>query len=110
MTTQPQSDEHKEALSAPLWHVYLIRTKNNALYCGVTTDVARRFDEHQKNGTKTAKYLRGKQPLTLAWSYEVGDKRLAMSLEWKIKRLSKREKERLCTENGLIQVLINDSI
>ncbi|WP_407333782.1 GIY-YIG nuclease family protein [Enterovibrio sp. 27052020O] len=94
----------------PTWSVYLIRTRDNALYCGVTTDVERRFNEHQKNGTKTAKYLRGKQPLTLAWSYEVGDKQKAMSLEWKIKRLTKREKERLCKESDLITVLFNDSI
>ncbi|MEZ8140468.1 hypothetical protein A1OO_14155 [Enterovibrio norvegicus FF-33] len=94
----------------PSWSVYLIRTRDNALYCGVTTDVERRFGEHQKNGTKTAKYLRGKQPLTLAWSYEVGNKQKAMSLEWKIKRLTKRDKERLCTESDLITVLFNDSI
>ncbi|MDD1792194.1 GIY-YIG nuclease family protein [Enterovibrio sp. ZSDZ42] len=98
--TQPQTQTS--------WYVYLIRTRENALYCGVTTDVQRRFDEHQQNGTKTAKYLRGKQPLTLAWSHEVGAKQKAMSLEWKIKRLAKRDKERLCKESDLILVLFND--
>ncbi|KXF83458.1 hypothetical protein ATN88_06100 [Enterovibrio coralii] len=92
------------------WHVYLIRTNDNALYCGVTIDVARRFDEHQKNGTKTAKYLRGKQPLSLAWTQEIGTKQQAMSLEWKIKRLAKKDKERLCNDSGFAQVFINDNI
>ncbi|MFD2178215.1 GIY-YIG nuclease family protein [Veronia pacifica] len=80
------------------WFVYLIRTKDAALYCGVTTDVDRRFNEHQENGTKTAKYLRGKQPLILAWYKRVGDKRLAMRLEYRIKRLKKTQKERLCCD------------
>lgn len=101
MTLTPSND-------VPVWHVYLIRARDNSLYCGVTTDVMRRFDEHQQNGTKTAKYLRGKQPLTLAWSYEVGTKQQAMSLEWYIKRLTKREKEQLCKEPDRIQVLLND--
>lgn len=91
------------------WYVYLIRTRDNALYCGVTTDVARRFSEHQDNGTKTAKYLRGKQPLTLAWTYQAASKREAMSLEWKIKRLTKRDKEHLCNDTDRIKVLLNNN-
>ncbi|WP_028022557.1 GIY-YIG nuclease family protein [Enterovibrio calviensis] len=105
--TQTDLEETPPRPQAP-WYVYLIRTRENALYCGVTTDVQRRFGEHQENGTKTAKYLRGKQPLTLAWSHEVGAKQKAMSLEWKIKRLAKRDKERLCKESDLILVLFND--
>ncbi|MGF1682870.1 GIY-YIG nuclease family protein [Photobacterium minamisatsumaniensis] len=78
----------------PVWSVYLIRTASNHLYCGVTTDVERRFKEHQ--GTmKGAKYLRGKGPLTIAWSSEVGSKRVAMQLEYRIKRLSKKQKEQI---------------
>lgn len=105
MSSTPSDNTPNAAAS---WCVYLIRARDNSLYCGVTTDIARRFNEHQENGTKTAKYLRGKQPLRLAWSYEVGTKQQAMSLEWKIKRLAKREKERLCTEHDRIQVLLND--
>ncbi len=29
------------------WSVYLIRNNRNALYCGVTNDVERRFNQHQ---------------------------------------------------------------
>nr|WP_150142508.1 GIY-YIG nuclease family protein [Candidatus Enterovibrio escacola] len=92
------------------WYVYLIRTRNDALYCGVTTNVSRRFEEHQENRRKTAKYLRGKQPLILAWSLDVGDKKLAIALEWRIKRLTKQAKERLCLKNNRILVLFDDSI
>ncbi|MDW3059469.1 GIY-YIG nuclease family protein, partial [Vibrio sp. 1978] len=29
------------------WSVYLIRNNRNALYCGVTNDIERRFKQHQ---------------------------------------------------------------
>lgn len=76
------------------WSVYLIRTAGNQLYCGVTTDVERRFNEHQTR-PQGAKYLKGKGPLTLAWCECVGDKRLAMQIEYRIKQLPKARKERL---------------
>ncbi|MGF1692420.1 GIY-YIG nuclease family protein [Photobacterium kagoshimensis] len=68
--------------------------RNNSLYCGVTVDVSRRFAQHQ-TGKQGAKALKGKGPLLLAWSQEVGDKRLAMQLEYRIKRLTKAKKEAL---------------
>jgi putative endonuclease len=47
------------------WYVYIIRCKDGSLYTGITTNVNRRFQEHKSQGSKTAKYLRGKQSLTL---------------------------------------------
>lgn len=80
----------------PNWWVYLIRTSGNALYCGVTTDVERRFQQHQQG--KGAKALRGKGPLELVWSYSAGaNKSQALKLEYRIKRLSKCEKENIIT-------------
>ena len=35
-----------ETLSKP-WYVYLVRAANNALYCGISDDVQRRFAAHQ---------------------------------------------------------------
>ncbi|EDM2309692.1 GIY-YIG nuclease family protein, partial [Salmonella enterica] len=48
------------------WYLYLIRTADNALYTGITTDVARRYRQHQTG--KGAKALRGKGELTLAFA------------------------------------------
>lgn len=45
------------------WWLYLVRDNQNRLYTGITTDVIRRFRQHQK-GTG-AKNLRGKGPLHL---------------------------------------------
>jgi putative endonuclease len=88
----------------PLWSVYLIRTAYNTLYCGVTTDVQRRYGEHQ-SGKKGAKYLKGKGPLTLAWHEYVGDKRLAMQIEYRIKQLPKIKKEAIITQHLNVKML-----
>lgn len=79
------------------WSVYLIRTASNHLYCGVTTDVERRLNEH-RGGKKGAKYLKGKGPLVLAWTAQVGDKKKAMRLEYRIKKLSKAKKESIVNQ------------
>jgi len=88
------------------WYLYLIRTENNALYTGITTDVARRFTQHQTG--KGAKALRGKGELTLAFSEEVGERSLALRLEYRIKQLTKRQKERLVAGEILLNSLITD--
>lgn len=82
---------------ASSWFVYLVRTKHNTLYCGITTDVKRRFLEHQ-NGVG-AKALRGRGPLCLAWFQSVeGGRSFASKLEHKIKKLPKKTKERMIYE------------
>ncbi len=75
------------------WWVYLIRNRNNALYCGVTNDLERRFEMHQSG--KGAKALRGKGPLALVWYQELSCKSQAMKLEYRIKQLSKQRKEQI---------------
>ena len=75
-----------------LWSLYLIRTADNRLYTGITTDVARRFMQHQSG--KGAKALRGKGELILVFSAPVGERSLALRMEYRIKQLTKRQKER----------------
>ncbi|SFM38527.1 putative endonuclease [Marinobacter zhejiangensis] len=75
------------------WSLYLVRTAKGALYTGITTDVERRFGEHQAG--RGARALRGKGPLDLAFAVEVGERRLAAQLEWKVKQWPKAQKEAL---------------
>lgn len=76
---------------AAAWSIYLVRCWDGALYTGITTDVARRFTEHQSG--KGAKYLRGKGPLALVWQQEVGSRSAALVAEAAIKKLDKAGKE-----------------
>ncbi len=78
------------------WFLYIIRCSDNSLYTGITLDMDRRFEEHCSQSKKCAKYLKGKAPLQLVFTTEAGqDKSAASRLEYRIKRLSKLQKERL---------------
>ncbi|CNI05799.1 GIY-YIG nuclease superfamily protein [Yersinia aldovae] len=80
-------------MSDNLWHLYLLRTASGMLYTGITTDVTRRLAQHQAG--KGAKALRGKGELTLVFQCEAGDRSTALKLEYRVKQLSKLQKEKL---------------
>ncbi|MDY6841130.1 MAG: GIY-YIG nuclease family protein [Pseudomonadota bacterium] len=77
------------------WHLYLLRTASGALYTGISTDVERRFAEHQAGAPKGARSLRGKGPLELVFRAQAGDRSRASRLEWYIKRWPRSRKEAL---------------
>jgi putative endonuclease len=78
---------------AAVWFLYIIRTDKHSLYTGITTDVARRLYQHQIG--KGAKYLKGHQNLTIVYQLSVGDRSTALKLEYRIKQLTKTQKEKL---------------
>ena len=90
-----QSGLEQKAHKMGTWFLYLIRGKDNSLYTGITTDVKRRFNEHQGNDRKGSKYLRGKAPLQLVLKKKIGNKSLASRVEAKVKKLPKTDKELL---------------
>jgi putative endonuclease len=73
----------------------MIRCADGSLYTGVTTEVARRFEEHSSGGPKAAKYLRGRGPFVLVYSRAIGSRSKALLEERRIKRLKKTDKEAL---------------
>ena len=87
----------------PPWTLYMIRTVQNSLYTGITTNIQRRFLEHQSSGPKAAKALKGKGPLVLEFQHTVGTRSQALKLEYKIKQLSKHKKERLIGQPELLK-------
>lgn len=88
------------------WYLYLVRTVDNRLYTGITTDVVRRFGQHQSG--KGAKALRGKGELKLAFSHLVGDRSTALRLEYRIKQLAKTQKEMLVVGTLSFEDLLAD--
>ncbi|UXK08476.1 GIY-YIG nuclease family protein [Shewanella putrefaciens] len=93
-----------EIVQVSMWYLYLIRCANGHLYTGITTDVARRFKDHQSNGPKAAKYLRGKGPLTLMYQEQVGTRSDALRREIAVKKLSRNQKLALIeSERGLLE-------
>lgn len=74
------------------WHIYIIECADGRLYTGITTDLPRRFEEHQSGGAKAAKALRGKGPLKLVYTQQVQGRSIASKLEAAIKKLQRNEK------------------
>lgn len=89
------------------WFLYLVRDRDNRLYTGITTDVARRFSQHCA-GTG-ARNLRGRMPLELYWSYPVGSKPEALRAEYRLKRWPKIQKEQLPFSTQLQQRLLQSA-
>ena len=74
-----------------LWYVYVVRCADDSLYTGITTDVARRVEEH--NGSpRGARYTRARRPVTLERSWSFGSRSEAASAEYAFKRLSREAK------------------
>ena len=90
------------------WYLYLLRCSDGSLYTGITTNVARRFAEHRENSGTGAKYLRGRRPLMLVFQKKLGSRSLALAVESKVKRLSKKRKEDLIRSNEHIEVIIKE--
>lgn len=91
----------------PPWYLYILRCKNNSLYTGITLDVDRRIAEHagELGVNKGAKALRGKSPLELVYKKSLSGKSEALKLEYKVKKLAKREKEALVSGSFCISTL-----
>jgi putative endonuclease len=89
------------------WSVYMLRCGDGSLYTGIAMDVSRRIAEHE-DGTRGARYLRGRGPLVLVFQSEVGDRSLATRAEVRIKRLGRRAKEEFIASPRGIGRLLDD--
>jgi len=74
------------------WYVYILECADSSLYCGITTDLIRRVDEHNCLSGKGAKYTRHRQPVKLVYSEQAVNRSAASKREAQIKALSRREK------------------
>lgn len=74
--------------------LYILRCADDSYYTGIARDVDARLQEHA-NGSKGAKYLRGRTPFELVFECEAGDRSAAQSLEYRVKALSRDSKQAL---------------
>ncbi|QGY40956.1 GIY-YIG nuclease family protein [Pseudodesulfovibrio cashew] len=74
----------------PTWYVYLLRCADDTLYCGVTTDVKRRIDQH--NSGTGAKYTRSRTPVSLEACVSTKSRSDALRLEIKVKKQPRYKK------------------
>lgn len=76
------------------WSVYIIRCSDESLYTGVSTDVARRFNEHAR-GVRGARYFRGREPLEVVYREGGYDRASACRREAAIKKMNREQKWQL---------------
>ncbi|MCX6004014.1 MAG: GIY-YIG nuclease family protein [Chloroflexi bacterium] len=88
------------------WYLYLLRCHDGSFYTGISTDVARRFAQHQGEGSAGSKYLKGRGPLTLVFEKKLGSNSLALKVERRVKKLSNARKEELIRANTRIDEII----
>jgi len=79
-------------MSNKKYNLYILQCSDGSYYTGISTDVKRRIREH-KDGIRGSKYLRGRGPLKLVFSKEVGNRSEASKFEYFIKSLSHQEKK-----------------
>jgi putative endonuclease len=89
------------------WYLYLIRCRDGSIYTGISTDVKRRFVQHQKQGSDGSKYLKGRGPLVLVFQMKVGNYSLASKVESKIKKMPKDKKEKILREPEFLDEIVH---
>ena len=72
------------------WQVYILRCKAGTLYTGVTTDVVRRVEAHNRG--RGAAYMRRNGPGMLVYLEDAPSQSAALKREAAIKRLSRARK------------------
>lgn len=78
--------------------MYIIQNEKGFLYTGITTDLARRFEEH--SGTaKGAKFFRTGAPSKMVYSKKFKNRSLASKYEYEIKSMSRVQKIKLITSS-----------
>lgn len=72
------------------YFVYILLCSDDTLYTGFTTDLQKRCNTH--NSGKGARYTRARLPVTLVYFEEYFDKGSAMTMEYRIKQLTRKKK------------------
>ena len=78
-------------------YTYIVRCKDNSLYCGWTNNLEKRIENH--NAGTGAKYTKSRRPVELVYFETFDTKEEAMSREYAIKQLTRVEKMKLIGEN-----------
>lgn len=76
-----------------MYVVYILECGDGSLYTGITTDIARRFEEHT-NGTG-GRYTSAKKVRRIVYTEKHPDRSAASKRECAIKKLSREQKQAL---------------
>ena len=80
------------------WVLYVLRCRDDTLYCGITNDLPRRLEQHQRG--RAARYTRGRGPVVLLKSWTAAGVSAALKAERAFKKLGRTEKEKRIRSRG----------
>jgi len=81
-----------------LFHVYIVKCRDESYYTGITNDINRRIDEHNEVVSSDS-YTFNRRPVKLMFFETFNDFRIAEQWEKRIKGWSRRKKEALIDKN-----------
>ena len=84
--------QKKAGLPAKRWVLYVLRCKDNTLYCGITNNLPGRIKAHNRG--KGARYTKGRGPVVLMKSWPAAGMSAALKAERAFKAMTRAEKER----------------
>ena len=80
-----------------LYYVYILKCSDGLTYTGITNNISRRLEEHQKGLNRTC-FTYKRRPVELIFCQEFNDVKQAIYFEKKIKKWSGKKK--LALANG----------
>ena len=83
----------RNSTEGAVWSLYILGCSDGSFYTGVTTDIDRRLQMHQK-GT-ASRYTRTRRPVVLVYQEECGTRSQSLARECAVKSLSRQRKEEL---------------
>jgi len=78
-----------------MFYVYIIRCSDGTFYCGQTTDLKRRIEEHNLGKSKSARYTKSRRPVKLEYFERFKTVGTALKREMQIKKLTRKGKVEL---------------
>jgi putative endonuclease len=81
-----------------MWFVYILICADDTFYTGITTNIDRRVIEHNSS-EKWAKYTRVRRPVQVVYTLEFSSRSDASKEEYRIKQLTRKQKEKLIKES-----------
>lgn len=93
-----------------MYYIYMLRCRDNSLYCGISPDIAKRMKVHFEGGAGSSKYVCSKGAVKLEVYWESKDKSAASKLEYRLKKLPKDKKEALILDAYRLDEFLSEKI
>lgn len=83
----------KASPQAEPWFLYVLECRDGTFYTGITNDMRKRFDAHNRG--RGARYTRTRTPVTLRYQETCASRSEALIREYAVKALSRKDKGQL---------------